>query len=108
MAIQVDPNKLRAIDLIVQGLNVEEIAKQLNISSRTLRYWKHDKDFATELKKRFSHVRDELDAAFNPILKRIQALANELLDGVAAFMRSSDVKLQERGMRRQIQLLKCQ
>jgi hypothetical protein len=106
MPVQVDPNKLRAIELIVQGLSMEEVARQLRISSRTLRYWKYDKEFATELKKRFNHVRDEMDAAFNPILKRIQAMAHELLDGVGAFMRSSDAKLQERGMRLQLQLLK--
>ena len=45
-----DPRQIQAIDLLVQGLNMEQTAQKIGVSSRTIRRWKQEAEFAGELR----------------------------------------------------------
>ena len=93
-----DPNKVRAIELLAQGLKMEEVARQVGVCSRTIQNWKQDKEFATRLHERFSYIRDDMQAAFNPILERIIGGAGKFLDRAFKMMDSDDDKVAKIGM----------
>jgi hypothetical protein len=100
------PKQLRAIELLAQGLKMEEVAGQVGVCARTIQNWKQDKPFATRLHERFSYVRDDIQAAFNPILERIVSRADKFLDRAFKMMDSEDDKIAKVGMQFYLQSLK--
>jgi len=106
METVLDVNKMRAIELIAQGLKMHEIAKQVGVCARTIQNWKHDQQFATELHKHISHMRDAREAAFLPMLDQIQALSGKFLKRIESMIDAADDKLALAGMLLYLQCLK--
>ena len=54
------PVQLQCIDLLVLGHSLENAARKLNISSRTIRRWKKEAEFATELREAIGDLREQI------------------------------------------------
>jgi hypothetical protein len=71
-----DPRQVQAIDLLVQGWTTEAVAKKIGVSARSIRRWKHQAEFAGELREIIGEVLDNAQLRINPLILRAERQAN--------------------------------
>jgi len=80
--------QLKAMDLMLSGLPLQEIAEQLNLSRQTLSEWKnHHPAFLAKLEQLRTQAEEELDhmlpATTSYMLGRLRKLAHDALPAIA-------------------------
>ena len=74
-----DAQKEQAIKLLAHGMNAEAVAAKVGTTSRSLRRWKNDPEFAAELSDAIGDVKDNILFHVNPIIHNAQLHADEAL-----------------------------
>lgn len=65
------PEKQRAAQLIAEGYNHQEAAREVSVTDRTMRRWRTDAEFANEVYARCSRLLiDTVPAVFNVLVEK--------------------------------------
>jgi hypothetical protein len=85
-----DAQKEQAIKLLAHGMNAEAVAAKVGTTSRSLRRWKNDPEFAAELSDAFGDVKDNILFHVHPIIHNAQLHADEALIRNKELLRSDN------------------
>jgi hypothetical protein len=75
-----DAQKLQTIELLARGMKAEAVAAKVGSTSRTIRRWKRDPDFAAELRDATGDIRDHVLFNVNPVISRMQDQVDQALN----------------------------
>lgn len=80
-----DDKKLQAIELIIKGEKIADVARIVGVNRKTVYNWLDNKEFKAELDRQTTEQKNQID---NKILIKVEPIINKLLD--IALKSSSD------------------
>jgi len=84
------PVQIQCIDLLIAGHSMEAAARKLNVSSRTIRRWKKEPEFAEELSENLNDLRDHLGCLSLASARQSHEKVQAAFDAVTPLLKDTD------------------